>query len=56
MFYVIDGKRNYVTHESRDVKSCERFIANVRDLYGRSSSEFTIAAGAKQRDEILKRK
>jgi len=53
MWYVINMRHRYVSHESRDEASCHEYIQNSRDLFG-VTDPFIIVKGAQARDKVLK--
>jgi hypothetical protein len=50
MFYVIDTRKGYVTHESRDEAECKRYVANSNWLFG---GIYAIVKGAKARNDLV---
>lgn len=51
MFYVIDIRKGYVTHQGNE-RSCRQYVWNATSLFG---GQFEIVRGAKEREATLRK-
>jgi len=54
MFYVVNKRKGFVTHQSKDFRSCEDYVNNVAWQGFGSWEDFEIAENATERDDILR--